>query len=271
MMMNETLFFGVGECPIVRPEGIYYGGRKVISLGLRGVGLGDVGDLLAYRQEWEPFIAAHLNLWRDLNARLEAVSDAKNCPPGIFTAAQVQTLSDTLRAFCSALALTRIRTSDTDPGGILTQWNAWKDKSAADMVAGAATFLQWHQNVVMRVGKDYAKDLLQIAQAWNIPVQLPDVPSFSAQQELKARIEGAYVTAKGVVQLIGYSAGELLGEARDLTDAVAKGLTDGAKAIPKALNWALIVGAVAVAVVAGGLIIYYVPRQPRQSAPVFGK
>ena len=34
MMLNETLSFGVSECPIVRPEGIYYGGRKVISLGL---------------------------------------------------------------------------------------------------------------------------------------------------------------------------------------------------------------------------------------------
>src|SRR5574337_790905 len=36
MMLNETLSFGVSECPIVRPEGIYYGGRKVISLGLSG-------------------------------------------------------------------------------------------------------------------------------------------------------------------------------------------------------------------------------------------
>lgn len=33
--MNENLF--LGECPIVRPEGIYYGGRKVISLGLSAV------------------------------------------------------------------------------------------------------------------------------------------------------------------------------------------------------------------------------------------
>jgi hypothetical protein len=39
-MINETLF--LGECPIIRPEGIYYGGRKVIALdpGLQGVGVG---------------------------------------------------------------------------------------------------------------------------------------------------------------------------------------------------------------------------------------
>lgn len=37
-MLNETLSFGgVGECPIVRPEGIYYGGRKVISLGVGAI------------------------------------------------------------------------------------------------------------------------------------------------------------------------------------------------------------------------------------------
>lgn len=34
-MMNEQLF--LGECPIVRPEGIYYGGRKVISLGVGAI------------------------------------------------------------------------------------------------------------------------------------------------------------------------------------------------------------------------------------------
>lgn len=35
MMMNEQVF--LGECPIVRPEGIYYGGRKVISLGVGAI------------------------------------------------------------------------------------------------------------------------------------------------------------------------------------------------------------------------------------------
>lgn len=30
--MNETIF--LGECPIIRPEGIYFGGRRVIRLGM---------------------------------------------------------------------------------------------------------------------------------------------------------------------------------------------------------------------------------------------
>ena len=37
--MNEAIF--LGGCPIIRPEGIYYEGRKVIALA--GVGVGDVG------------------------------------------------------------------------------------------------------------------------------------------------------------------------------------------------------------------------------------
>lgn len=260
--VNETAF--LGACPVIRPEGIYLDGQRVISLGLQGFGLGDVGDLLAYRQEWEPFIAAHLELWRNMGALLESIPDAQQCPPGIFSA------TPTTSAFCASLAITRIRTSATDPGGILTQWNQWKDKTSADITAGAATMLAWHQEVVMRVGNDYTKDLLQLSKLWNIPVQLPDLPSFSLQQEIRARIEGAYITTKGVIQLIGYSAGELLGEASDLVQATSKGLTDSAKALPKALNWALIAGAVAVAVVGGALVVYYLPRRPdppRQALP----
>jgi len=42
-------------------------------------------------------------------------------------------------------------------------------------------------------------------------------------------------------------------------------LAEAAKALPKAINWALIAGAVAVVVVGGALIVYYVPR--RQPTP----
>lgn len=44
-MINETLSFGgLGECPIIRPEGIYFGGRRVIALNpaLSEVGVGAI-------------------------------------------------------------------------------------------------------------------------------------------------------------------------------------------------------------------------------------
>ena len=137
MMFNETVF--LGECPVIQPDGIYYGGRRVIRIGMSGVGLGDVGDLLAYRQEWEPFIAAYLTQWRQVNDLFEQNSGAKDCPPGIFAPNQIKNRS---RAPYGGSVLfgpgdhAHVR-SDTHPQGILTRWNAWKDKSSIDMVAGA--------------------------------------------------------------------------------------------------------------------------------------
>lgn len=262
-MINETAF--LGECPIIRPEGIYYGGRRVIALdpslnsGLSGVGLGDVGDLLAYRQEWDGYIGAQLALWRNLADLLAGLPDVKQCPPGIFTKAQIPPGAN--QEFCASLALTRIRTSNTDPGGILTQWNAWKDKSSADLLAGASSMLKWHQDVVMRVGGPYTQELITLSKLWNVPLELPDVPSFSLQQEIRARIEGAYISTKGVIELIGYSAGELLGEAHDMVEATTAGLTETAKGLPKTLHWAGIALAGTAVLVVGALIVYYVPRK----------
>lgn len=229
--------------------------------------LGDagVGDLLAYRQQWEPFIAAHLRLWRTVNALLEDVPSAQQCPPGIFTVEQIQALSPTMRSFCASLALTRIRTSDTHPGGILPQWNAWAGRSSADILAGAAAMLQWLQSVVLSVGGPYKDDLVQIAQLWNIPVELPPLPAFSAQQSLIASIEGAYVSTKGVLQVVGYATGQTLQLAGSAAQAAAEGLTETARALPKILKspWTWI-GVAAVAVVAGGaLVAYYAPPRRR--------
>lgn len=249
--MNETLFFGT---------------HRTFGFGAPPFALGDVGDLLAYRQEWEPFIAAHLALWDDLWRWLEANPKVASCPTGVFDASQIK---DDTTGFCATLSMTRARVSATHPLGIRPQWNAWKDKSSAEIVAGAPSMLENHQNTVMTVGTEYAKDLIHIHERWSLPPPVfPDVPSFSAQQELRARIEGAYITTKGVIQLIGYSASSLLGEARDIADATAKGLTDAAKSLPSTARTVAIVAAVAAVVVGGVLIVYYAPRpSPRLPEP----
>jgi hypothetical protein len=262
--MNETVF--LGGCPVIRPEGIYLDGQRVISLGLRDVGLGDVGDLLAYRQEWEPFVEAHIKLWRRMNDLLESVPEAQKCPPGNFSLSQIQNLPAETRAFCASLALTRIRTSVSDSNGILPQWNAWKDKSSADILAGASAMLEWHQGVVMRVGGEYKDDLLKLADLWRIPVQLPDLPDFSTQQAIRARIEGAFITTKGVIQIVGYGVGQTLKLVSDTTQAISEGLSDTAKAIPKAVPWIGVAAAIALVVV-GGALIYNMPRREAAPAP----
>ena len=51
MMFNENVF--LGECPIIRPEGIYYGGRKVIALDpTLGVGAMERANPLPVGKYW---------------------------------------------------------------------------------------------------------------------------------------------------------------------------------------------------------------------------
>lgn len=232
----------------------------------RSYGLSDAtvwpSDLLAYRQQWEPFIKAHLDLWRYLNGIFEAVPAAQQCPQGVFTAAAVSKLDPATQQFCASLALTRIRTSATDPGGILPQWNAWAGKSSAEILAGASSMLKWHQDVVLEVGGAYKDDLVKIAKLWNLgPLDLPAVPSFSAQQSVIANLEGAGLAAQGLLQIIGYGAGQVLVGAADTASAVAKGMRDTAKALPGVFGspWTWI-GMVGVVVVVGGaLVVHYLP------------
>jgi hypothetical protein len=256
--VTASVFFG---------ESVRIGGRPVAHREIVRFGLGAdapsawPGDLLAYRQEWEPFIAGHLAQWRYVNQMLEGIAAAQQCPAGIFTATQIQNLDPTTRSYCAALSLSRQYTSATDPSGILPQWNAWAGKSAAEVLAAAGTMLKWHQDVVMRVGGSYKDQLVQIAQDFKLDVELPEVPTLSEQQDIIARINGAYVSAKGVLQLIGYGAGGVLTMASDTAQAVAKGLQDTAKKLPTVLPTALIWVGVAAVVVGGALVIYYHPRK----------
>lgn len=246
-------------------EQVYFSGRRVAAFGLRGVGVGDVGDLLAYREEWDSFIVAHAALWQYLNGLFESVPEAQKCPAGIFDVSQIQGLPLATQAFCADLKLTRILTSDTNALGILKRWNAYKDKSSAEILAGADSILKWYQQVVLDVGS-YKDDLVRIANFWGVTIELPDVPTFSKQQEIIARIEGAYVTTKGILKLIGYGVGQALATAADVTQATAEGLTEAAKQIPKTFRWVAVAAAVTAVVVAGGLIVYYVPKSSKAKA-----
>jgi hypothetical protein len=261
--MSEMIF--LGGCPVIRPEGIYVNGRRVIRLGLEGaIGLGDVGDLLSYRQMWEPFIKAHLELWRDMNARFENSPDVRRCPAGIFKNSDIKDPDPVWRSWCASLALTRMMTSTTDQDGILPRWNAWANKTSAQMVTGAPDMLKWLQSVVLQVGNSDKDKLLSVAKAWGIDVTLPGLPSFDLQRDLIARTEGAYITTKGVLQILGYGAGETLRSATDIAQATAQGLKETAQDIPRTTRWVAIAGVIVAVIVGGVLITYYVPRHPKR-------
>lgn len=256
MSTENALFFG---------ERIHGVGNAV---GVGGVGVGDVGDLLAYRQEWEPFIEGHLELWRFVNKVLEDIAPERKCPSGIFSESDIANMGAVDRTVCSYLLWSRIYTSNTNPLGILPQWNAWVGRSSAEIMNGADSMLQWHQNVVMTVGGPIKNRLELINETLKLELSLPDVPEFTLQQQIIARIEAAYIKAKGVLQVIGYGASDVLIEVGSAAEATAEGLSDiarsardAAAAVPKAVPWIGAVAVVSVAVVGGALIVYYKPRQ----------
>jgi hypothetical protein len=249
-------------------ELVHFGGRPIMYGRLTGVGaITGIGDLLAYRREWEPFILAHLALWRKVNSLFEDIPAAQSCPPGIARSPDaLNKLSPSMQSLCYDIMTTRWAVSDTDPAGILPMWNAWAGKSDADILTGAESMLKWLQQVVTNVGGPYKDRLLDIAKRWNIPIDLPPVPSLSLQQQVIAQIEGAWISLKGVLQIVGYAAGEVLETAGTITQALAKGLTEAAKTLPKVIEnlgspWVWIGAAAVVAAVGAGLVIYYVPRQ----------
>jgi hypothetical protein len=250
-------------------EVVFRGGRAVMY-GRLGVGdFGDVwpSDLLAFRREWEPFVAAHIALWRYLNSLFESTPAGQKCPAGV-DQSTLDALDPNTKAFCSSLMLTRLRGGDnsqTKPPSISAMWDAWKDKSASDLLVGAATMLGQQQDVVKTVAGQYKDELLEIAKFWKIDVKLPDVPTIDTQQQIIAKIEGTYLAAKGILQLAGYATGTTLQWTATQTAALTEGLTDTVKALPKAISspW-LWVGVTAVIVAIGaGMVVYYVPRPAR--------
>lgn len=261
----------LADCPVIRPEGIYVDGHRVIRFGMDGapsVGVDGVGDLFAYREMWDPFIRAHFELWQYMKGLLESAPTSKKCPEGLFAPDQIKHLSDVEQSFCASLRLARMYTSNTDPYGIPRRWNAWSGLSSADMLANAQLIVRDLQATVMAVGGPYKDELVRLARLWKIEIELPDVPSFTTQQRIIANIEGAFTTAEGVLEIIGYGAGQSLEMAGDTADSVAESVRETAKAVPEAVRSPLIwVGVTAVlAVVGAGVLIYYAPRKRRSVA-----
>jgi len=271
--MNELVFRGGRMAAVSEPVFL---GRRPISLGrVVPVGVGDdsvwPSDLLAYRKQWDPFIAAHAALWRYLNALFESTEEGKQCPVGADPASLSVIKNSTMRAFCASLMVTRRRIDDSDAGnGIPAMWNAFAGKSSSDILSGAAPILKWYQTVVKSVSGEFKDELLKIAKFWGIEIQLPEVPSLSTQQAIIAKIEGAYIATKGVLQLAGYAAGTTLAWVATQAQGIVEGLTETVKAIPKVVEGighpATLIGiAAVVAVVGAGLIIYYVPHSPKRA------
>jgi hypothetical protein len=270
--MNEVVFIGGRAAALGEP--VRFRGRPVFLGYVQPIGVGDdsvwPSDLLAYRKQWDPFIAAHVALWRHLNDIFEATAAGQSCPLGM-NPDDLAPLDPTMRAFCASLMITRMRIDDTNAGrGIPAAWNAFAGKSASEILSGAAPMLKWFQDTVHRVAGTYKDEMLKIAKMWNIEIVLPDMPTLSTQQSIIATIEGAYTTAKGILQLVGYAIGTEAKWVGTQAQGIVEGLTDTVKALPKVVGglsspWTWVGVAAILAVVGAGLVIYYVPA-PRKSS-----
>ena len=249
-------------------ELVFRNGRAVMY-GSFGVGDASVwpSDLLAYRQMWEPFIRAHIELWRYFQSLFEATPAGKTCPAGV-DQSSLNSLDPNMRAFCSSLLLARLRGGDntqTKPPSISAMWDAWRDKSASDILLGASTMLGQQQDVVRTVAGQYKDELLEIAKFWKIDVKLPDVPTFSTQQRSSRDRGSVHRLRKGFSSWPATRRGTTLQWTATQAAALTEGLTDTVKALPKAISspW-LWVGVTAVVVMIGaGMVIYYVPKPVR--------
>ncbi len=254
-------------------EAIYRGGQLVRGFGLSETSLDEFGlgqfstwppQLLAYRKRWEPFIAAHLAIWRALNAAFEGSQDSANCPPPALSEISKRPLD-----FCHALNLTRMRLADDPAIGIVAQWNAFHDQPASYVVQNAATILKYYQDVVVRVGGPYKDELVEIGEQFGIAVTLPPVPDFTLQELTIAQIQGAGYVVAGVLEIVGYKlvAGHkaIIKTAINANKAIAAGLQKAAQEIV-AGYWSTqkvigVTAVIAVAVVGAGLLVYYVPKR----------
>lgn len=271
-MMNETIF--LGGCPIIRPEGIYYDGRRVIRLGL-----GDVGCSGINLDDWKTRNRVKLypgQRIRWIFARSTddkaSLDDIRAQAEGSFGTASV------FQKWFDPVALLPGDLTETEAGKIDNLKVLGIGTREAMIAAGQAAGLVIAQKaedmpgpILVRLPKVYVLvefiyrgtqnsmpwpvyDDAVIARKW-CPTEAQWGLSIAFGQGKDAAVVPKETTLSNPSTYTPLPSSETIAKTADE-------LSDAAKALPKAINWALVAGAVAVAVVGGALIIYYVPRRP---------
>jgi len=141
------------------------------------------GDVLSYRQLWDPYVMGTLRALSDCADALDIVAKS---PPQGFT-------GDELTQLATAYRNTVTKT--------LAQWNQFAGATPADILAQAGTMLQAYQSVVTDIGK--MREDPNFSRF--CPGNFPDPPTVSAQKAVIAQLEGAGLTAQGILQLFTQS------------------------------------------------------------------
>jgi hypothetical protein len=134
------------------------------------------GDVLAFRQTWNPYVVGVANASIACADEL----DAKSAGAG-----------DDRRV---------------DAGSIMTLWNLYSGWSDVEIVEAAGDILKSFQQTVLKVGQVYAPAI----HASCPDVALPAPPSTDVQAQVIGRVEGLGILAHGVLQILGMGAGGAL-------------------------------------------------------------
>jgi hypothetical protein len=197
------------------------------SVGCVGFGaITTPGDVLAYRNLWDPYVVGTLQGINQCGDVLLAVS--ANPPAGI----SAQTLVDMGNNYHDLATK------------YLAEWNQFAGLQDIDIVAQGGLILTTFQDIVQRLGKLRADPSFSTY----CVSKMPDPPSLDVQKAVLSRIEGLGILAHGVLQFFVSSETEGL---KVVASDVGKGAKDVIKALP--IPWYVWVGA-------GLAVVWIVPK-----------
>lgn len=172
------------------------------------------GDVLAYRQAWDPYVMSTL---RGLTLTADEFDGVSKNPPAGFTAAQLSGMAASYRSVANAY---------------LAAWNAYAGQSPEVIVLGAADALASFQETVKKVGSMRASPSFR--QWYNGPALEPP-PSADAQRAIISELEGTSLVARGFLDVLTGSATSGLTVIAEDAGKVAGGVVKGAGGVGKSL------------------------------------
>jgi len=265
--VNETAF--LGACPVIRPEGIYLDGQRVISLGLQGTS--DPTWLSWYNSA----TASDQSKFDEDVSALEDTSttaDQKANYISVFGGSDAEKSALTNYVATggrAALFATPAKNYGPNPiavikpsgpieratGGVTLHPGTY---TYSDVTGTGDAFEQW----VLDNGRTVKRTVAQTSAS-----VLPGGPSYYTDNVLVVYQDTLWLSSlSGLPTWLppGTDPIKYWGKVTPPAGPELPHLPDGA------VSWALVAGAVAVAVVGGALVVYYLPRRPdppRQALP----
>jgi hypothetical protein len=196
--------------------GLFRTTHRPVGLGLLGIVL--PGDVLAYRNAWQPYVFASI---AQMSLCAQAIDNILASDPqgGVY---------DIFRGEAQALH------QAADGNGLILQWwNKFAGMTDDQIVAGAADILRGHQTTVIEVNR-----LRNVAIEFGCTQGWPDPPSYFDQLRIIDRIEGLGILAKGELSIAGKAANQFVNFIDRKTNQLADTLTS-----PWFLGGAVAIGA----------------------------